>query len=313
MLENLLKTYDSLGDKEQISKIIDLLKGGESLPKSNFHTIGISKGAIELLRFLEIIEETNGRIKLLKTGSNEKISFLVFQSLFLKLSKERKLHEFINARNIFYDDGQIFVKNNLIPLHFSSIRNLLINFDLFQKDELIKSQFIIASSYQEWFQKNVTPLIEVSQLNDRPLNGFLEHQKQQEELGKQAEKFVLEYEKRQRINHPNVENIKIISEHDVGAGYDIQSYASDDSLLLDKFIEVKSYQNEPSFYWSANEVKTAKKEREQYYLYLVDRGSIGDKSYHPIQIKNPDQTLFSSTEWTHESDGYLFKKIEKLD
>lgn len=313
MLENLLKAYDSFGDKEEISKIIDLLKGGESLPKGNFHTIGIPKGAIELLRFLEIIEETNGRIKLPKIGNNAEVSLLIFESLFSKLSKERKLHEFINARNIFHDDGQIFVKNNFIPLHFSSIRNLLINFDLFQKDDLIKSQFIIASPYQEWFQNNVIPLIEVSQLNDRPLNGFLERQKQQEELGKQAEKFVLEYEKRQRINHPNVENIKIISEQDVGAGYDIQSYACDDSLLLDKLIEVKSYQNEPIFYWSANEVKTAQKEREQYYLYLVDRGSIGDKNYHPTKIKNPAQTLFSDAEWTHESDGYLFKKNKKLD
>jgi hypothetical protein len=52
----------------------------------------------------------------------------------------------------------------------------------------------------------------------------------------QSERFVLNYEKLERTKNPRHNNIKIIPENDVSAGYDIQSYKNDESMLLDKFI-----------------------------------------------------------------------------
>jgi hypothetical protein len=43
----------------------------------------------------------------------------------------------------------------------------------------------------------------------------------------QSERFVLNYEKLERTKNPRHNNIKIISENDVSAGYDIQSYKND--------------------------------------------------------------------------------------
>jgi len=51
------------------------------------------------------------------------------------------------------------------------------------------------------------------------------------------------------------------------------------SVLLDKFIEVKSYSGDPYFYWSRNEVKVAETEKNNYFLYLVNRDEMNDIDY----------------------------------
>ena len=51
----------------------------------------------------------------------------------------------------------------------------------------------------------------------------------QEARGIEAEKFILEFEKIRLRGHDNINQIKIISNVDVGAGYDIISFNSIDS------------------------------------------------------------------------------------
>ena len=311
MIESLLCEYHNFGNKEKISKIMESLRPVKSLPVSNLYTIGIPQRTIELLHYLEITKEQKGRIKLIKDASVQEMPRLIFQQLFVKLLEDRQLHNFFNERSVYQDSGKIFIKNNQIPIKFSAMRNLLIDFDLFLKDGLIENQFYVHPDYQKWFCRDVVAYIEECQLADNPLSKFIEIQVQKEEAGKKAEEFVLLYELQQRKKHPNAKNIRIISDQDVGAGYDIASYMSDESLLLDKFIEVKSYQGTPSFYWSENEVKIAKEKRYRYYLYVVDRSAMADTNYQPIQIKNPAQTLFSHDEWIYKNDGYFFEAKTK--
>ena len=308
MIENLLRQYHSFGSREEISKTIDSLRNAKSLPKRDLYTIGISIGTIEFLNYIQITREQKGRIKFIEDKHTQEMPLFIFEKLFTKLAEEQHLHEFINEKSVFIETETIFIKRKSIPLTFSAIRNLLIDFDLFLYDKLIESQFRVSPIYQDWFRQYVIPLIETSQLNNNPLSDLIERQKRQEAYGKEAEEFVLEYEKRNRKKHPTANKIRIISQQDVSAGYDIQSYVSDESLMLDKFIEVKSYQGNPHFYWSANEIKVAREKAEQYHLYLIDRDAMSDKSYEPTQIQNPAQSLFEDVQWTHKNDGYFFEQ-----
>ena len=113
----------------------------------------------------------------------------------------------------------------------------------------------------------------------------------------QSERFVLNYEKLERTKNPRHNNIKIISENDVSAGYDIQSYKNDESMLLDKFIEVKSYSGSPYFYWSKNEIEVEKQERDNYFLYLINRDEMNNKNYCPTIIQNPAKNILNNQNW----------------
>ena len=323
MLENLLKQYDNLGDSQKITKTLELLEQANSIPISDCQQFGISQSSLALLHHLGIIKADNERISLARDTAPQEMPLIFYQLLFQSLQAEALLHEFLNEKNIYYDyrQNQVFIKNNRMPLKFSAIRNLLLNFTFFIRDELITSQFYIHPDYQEWFCENIIPIIETSQLKNNPLKRLIAEQKYQMEIGQRTERFVLEYEKQKRQNHNKAENIKIVSDSDTSAGYDILSYEDDNSLMLDKYIEVKSYTGNPSFYWSENEVRVAKEKREQYYLYLINRDEMENQNYNPIIIRNPFSSLWSDfnkklagADWNCRYDGYFFEqKISQLD
>lgn len=90
--------------------------------------------------------------------------------------------------------------------------------------------------------------------------------------GARAEAWVLEFEK-QRLQAAGcpieAEAVTIISNLDVCAGYDIESFNGQNSALLpDRFIEVKSTTaDEFTFFWSDNELETARGLNLQYWIY----------------------------------------------
>ena len=315
MLENLLQQYDNLGRPDQLFEIVSLAELADSIPRSDLTNIGIPIGAIDLLCAVSILEPKGERVRLIyKSDSSEIFVLHLIKNLFNNLKKAGLLHQFISHENLFFDASKtrISVQKNKIPLRFSNLRNLLVAFKFFVPDEIIKFEFFIHPDYQDWFINaavpHIIPYIEGAQLRDNPLENLLAQKSRQEALGKEAEEFALVYEKRQRAKHPKVENIQIISEIDTHAGFDILSYSSDNALVLDKFIEVKSYSRTPQFYWSANEVRVAREKKEAYYLYLVDREMMVDPEYRPIQIQNPSKAMFTSKDWEYREDGFYFMK-----
>jgi hypothetical protein len=92
------------------------------------------------------------------------------------------------------------------------------------------------------------------------------------ESGSRAEAWVLEFEK-QRLQAAGcpieAEAVTIISNLDVCAGYDIESFDGPNSALLpDRFIEVKSTTaDEFAFFWSDNELETARSLDLHYWIY----------------------------------------------
>jgi hypothetical protein len=95
-----------------------------------------------------------------------------------------------------------------------------------------------------------------------------------------------------------------VSEYFTNAGYDIESFSDHDSIVIDKFIETKSYEGEISFYWSKNEVEKAKELGDKYFLYLVDRTRITHEGYEPIRIQNPFKKIFESEFWKNETENW---------
>ena len=129
-------------------------------------------------------------------------------------------------------------------------------------------------------------------------------------LGEEAENWVLEYEKRRIKDHPLLHQVRKISNEHASAGYDILSFSSNTSLTHDLFIEVKSFSENESFFWSDNEIETAKKMKEKYALYIVDRSKISEASYKPRIVFGPYKALFETTNtgWSMTAKSYEFKK-----
>jgi len=132
-----------------------------------------------------------------------------------------------------------------------------------------------------------------------------------EELGKEAEEWILKFEKRRLSQHMLVDNIRRISDDDVSAGYDIVSFSGSTTLTFDRFIEVKSYSNKPRFFWSQNEIEKAKELSEKYVLILVDRTRLNDPEYTPQEISDPHRALFQTENcgWRFQPNSYEFNKI----
>jgi len=87
------------------------------------------------------------------------------------------------------------------------------------------------------------------------------------------------------------------------------SFNSDGSKIPDRFIEVKSCSDKPSFFWSRNEIEIAKKNKNNYYLYLVNRNKIHEEAYSPEIIKNPYESVLMSNDWIKEPEKYHIIRI----
>ncbi|MGI0048025.1 MAG: DUF3883 domain-containing protein [Nitrososphaera sp.] len=114
--------------------------------------------------------------------------------------------------------------------------------------------------------------------------------------GEKAEELTIELEKR-RLSMDGFEYLSLavhrISKEDVFAGFDIISYdGKDSSLDHDRFIEVKGTTGKnPIFYWSKNEIETAKRLGSRYWIYIwTEVGSSSPVLLH--RIRNPYLTLF---------------------
>jgi hypothetical protein len=203
------------------------------------------------------------------------------------------------------DKRSISFRNELLPLSCASIRNVLISQSLLiVKRDMRKSTFWVHSDYENalgQFCKDSKRKLTLKQLKARLEANSI--------AGEKAESFALEYERRRISNHILRSQIKLISEIDVCAGYDLISFQSNQSTCYDRFIEVKAISHPYGFYWSKNEMEIAKLQGEKYYLYLVNLTKIGDEDYEPTIISNPALTIMNSQDWLIEPESYYIRKI----
>lgn len=139
-----------------------------------------------------------------------------------------------------------------------------------------------------------------------------------QKLGMQAEEAVVEYErKRLRALGRNAEAelVRRISQLDIGAGYDIESFDGDKPFFdYDRFIEVKaSQESELRFFWSANERGAAKEKGNKYWIYFVGRfkQSKSDE-ITPIMIQNPAKRLSQISQLSVDVVTYIITQCDDL-
>jgi hypothetical protein len=316
MLEKLLDNR-SLGTKSQIYQVISTIKSGcislEELKETcthkqysfslNFH------GIISLLLWLKIINSNDGDICLNSNYDLNDSSSGFLYLVFKKLAVENQLHLFLNSDIVQFEDkpSTFLINNQLLPLNFSPLRNLMINFNLFEKDNILYNFYKVNDNLIDFFKNKVLPLVDESRIKNNPQSNIQVSLDKKAELGRIAEEFVVNFERKCMAKHPNNNNIRMISDEDCGAGYDILSYQTESSIFLDKYIEVKSYSGEPYFYWSINEVKVSEKEKNNYFLYLVNRDEMNDIDYSPIMIQNPFESVFDNEEWSKEPQSWKFE------
>ncbi len=326
MIDKILESKH-LGNEDQIQYILNLLKknsctieGLRTACLSNQYDFVYSfKGILLLLEWLTIVKRKNNIISLntnIAFTKDGKISQQFYQLLFEQLSEDGVLNTFLNQDNVscYAKDELILINNNLIDFKFSQFRNFLINLHFFIPDKLVQNQFNINNDYKELFLNVVIPLIESSMHRNVTLEEMKKKQKTQEQQGKEAEEFVLSFEQSRLRHHISIDNVKIISEDNVNAGYDIQSYQDIPAIIINRFIEVKSFSGTESFYWSKNEIDISKIKEDQYYLYLVDRDKMKKKGYEPIVIQNPySNILLNEEEWDKKVEKYYFQlKANKI-
>lgn len=104
------------------------------------------------------------------------------------------------------------------------------------------------------------------------------------------------------------DNVRLISLEFSNAGYDMESFDRDRNGNMRRiYVEVKgSTSNKMDFYWSANEIATAKRRAEDYWIYFVPcidtetRSSSGDI----IRLQDPYKVIFVDRSFKAEPGQY---------
>jgi hypothetical protein len=137
-------------------------------------------------------------------------------------------------------------------------------------------------------------------------------------LSTQAEEAIVEYE-RNRLRaigrSAEAELVRRISQLDLGAGYDIESFDGDKPLFdYDRFVEVKaSLESDLRFFWSSNERRVAEEKGDKYWIYFV--GGLGQNKAEqlmPIMIQNPAKRLSQISQLCIEVATYFVAQCDEL-
>jgi hypothetical protein len=276
-------------------------------------------GIIELLEYLGYIEKREKNlIQLIKfpefdVSKLEILSEIISKKLINKLIDDNCLNEYIDLDSFDYDadNSHIIILNSSIPLKSSNLKQFLIDTNVFLHIKNDVFRYRINDQFSNYFENSVIPWLKTKSAlyysSGLTFEEFKKNQALKEIYGEEAELFVEKFERKRLTKHINNNLIKKISHLKVDAGYDVISFDSISSKEFDRFIEVKSFSNNPYFYWSKNEMKVAHLFKEKYFLYLVDRNQMDQIDYHPIIIPNPSIEIMKNSLWRKETQSIYFE------
>lgn len=249
---------------------------------------------------------SNGVVDSLNSLSQMRDKFIEY--LFKALKDDDEFHKIFCSdylsHDIIYKSLQI--NNRAFSFKYSNFKQLLIDFEAIKTHPTTElNSFIINNRYKKLFDKTVLPEIKKRKIG---IDEFRKAMEQQQIYGEEAEKFVLNFEFA-RLNEQK--EIDWVAEYIVNEGFDIASYNHELDELPNRFIEVKSYDGEtPYFFWSRNEYTVAKRKKDDYWLYLVNRSEINKTEYVPIMIQNPYEEILNNDEnWDKQIEKYKVELI----
>jgi Domain of unknown function (DUF3883) len=271
MLEE-LRIYKNLGTPEYFFELANLLVSHtndvwtvKKIQQYFFNRVingrSIFDGCIQLaiqINFIEVAYDDSLVIPINLHGYlNQKDSFSekFVEYILATISKDEMCYEIFSPEHLSYDlvNKSIKITNNAFGFKYSQLKQLLLDFNiLIPIATEISSYYIIAHDYMNLFQKDLMAEVKRRTISPEHLKLILEKQNQ---YGQDAERFVLKYE---ITRLEDIKEVICVADYSVSEGYDIASFNSTNSLLHDRFIEVKSYSGKPKFYWSKNEVETSR-------------------------------------------------------
>ena len=310
-----LRRVNSIGDVEGIHYLVQQIGQGSRCTVNSLIDLCALlssarinvKAALAYLELLDFIAVNMDEVLLTDSGhelfksSRGRFCYLICRMSIKKLIEGNGL----NLTGVTFDlERKLYrVQPFCFPISVSVFRNVLILFGALLVDS---SGCYICCDYEKFFAEH-------SKAHSRQiaLETLKAQQRRNEEQGAIGEKFVLDYEKARLAGSGIEESIKQISDIDVGAGYDIVSFARGDSTEYDRFIEVKTYVGEEHFYWSSNEIEKSKLLRDKYVLALVNADRIGEQGYEPKMIIDPAGTIINSDKWCLEATSYFVSRANQ--
>ncbi|MBK9006690.1 MAG: DUF3883 domain-containing protein [Anaerolineae bacterium] len=316
-----LKRYDNLGTPSyffQLLKALNENSGAEWKLDDVNHLFynrivddrKIFDGCVELAIKINLLFFQDGYLFIdkklsdsLESETQMKDRFVEY--LFKALVDDDDFHQIFNSKYLSYDIiyKSFQISNSAFGFKFSNFKQLLIDFDVIRYHPAPEiKHFIINSRFRKIFDKAVLPEIKRRKIGVDELERAME---EQQVYGEEAEKFVLAFEGK-RLN--GKDRIEWVAEYVANEGYDIASYNNNFDTEHNRFIEVKSYAGDkPYFYWSRNEFLVAKRRRDSYWLYLVNRDKVGNDEYVPLMLQDPYENVLNGSQWIVEVNKY---KIE---
>lgn len=327
MLRDALKS-EKLGSLENVTFLLkEALSSSNPRSISDIATFCEEKAAVfastldstlSFLAYLSFIEidESNRYLRTRDFVDKSDVATRIAEKVFTTMSEDGILSEFISPESIEYDpvEDSICIRNNFIPLDFSGLKNFLIAIGFLKQHHISANLLMISKEYKRLFDDVIVPSIKSERFSGvHPKNLSLAALKKIQELneihGKEAEEFVVDYEQKRLGSESHSTRIKRISDIQCDAGYDVVSFENPSSVQVDRFIEVKSYSGELSFFWSRNEVAVAEIKNDSYFLYLVHREKMSQPGYEPLMIRNPYEMVFlNKKEWPRDEMSWHFYK-----
>lgn len=295
-----LLNLDGISTSESITSL-------RSASSGHFQSMSIFSSTLNLLEKMSYVDVSDGKVK--KKKNFDKSTFLL--DFIIYLNQVHILSKFFSPMILRLDSvkSQYYLCANSISLDFSSCRNFLIESQFFIYDSS-RLKLYINNEFKDLTENFIFPLIESEHKRGMSPEKLKKQLANQEKCGLEAELFVMEYERKRLSAHLRVEDIKHVALFDVTAGFDILSFSTNQSYILDREIEVKSYAGQPHFYFSRNEYDRAKENKNGYFLYLVDREKIDNSDYCPEIIGNLLESLGDTDKWSSTIECYFHKLVE---
>jgi hypothetical protein len=324
MLEE-LKSYRNFGTPNYFFELLIFLNDNNEVnyTKTDIENLfynrvidgrSIFDGCLELaikIEVLSIIDENiNVNICIIDSLNNiHEMKDMFIEFLFEALEDDYEFHKIFSTNFLSHDFifKSLQINNKAFGLKYANFKQLLLDFEVLKTHPTVElSSFIINNRYKKLFDKVVLPEIKKRKIG---IEEFRKSMEQQQINGEEAERYVLKFEFL-RLNQQK--EIDWVAEYIVNEGYDIASYNHESDGLPNRFIEVKSYDGgTPYFFWSRNEYSEAKRKKDQYWLYLINRSEITDTNYLPKMIQNPFESILNDDlNWDKEIEKYKIESIK---
>lgn len=302
-----LRRYNNIGDIAGIAYFAKQVLSDSRVQKSSVqklcgmqNDIRLNFGAaVAFFKYLQLIEEKVGYLYPTEYAAEMKNSEDFDKALCTACLVQISKDGFLDTEAIHYNKErrEYVIERYGFSVSAALFRNVLIQYKVLRESG---GKLMLNPEYEAIFAE-----YKRKQGTKKSLEKLKKQLEQQEIQGEIAELFVMEYERRRFSTFDKKDSIKRISVIDVTAGYDILSYEDETSLEYDRLIEVKSFLGNAHFYWSENEIETAKLYEDKYYIYLIDASLVNTEGYEPIVIKNPIKTILESESWIMSPMSYL--------